>query len=937
VFHRQSNAKGSFVSPARAHLRLAMLPAWILAALAAPLAHAAAAPASGSVSFDADFFPAGMAPKVDLSRFEKANAALPGTYRGDVTLNKAWRARTDIVFANEPGSDEAYPCFDAGMLTRYGVDVGKLADDPLVQPSRPLPQGTFCGPLGDYIPGATTSFDPGEQSLSISVPQIYTLRSARGFVDPSQWDAGIGAAVVGYNANLYRSSGRGGGATSGYLGLNASMNFGSWHAVHQGSMNWRERGGFHYQDATTFLQHDIPSWRAQMAVGDTFTSGELFDSVRLRGVRLYADDRMLPDSMRGFAPIVRGIAESNARVMIRQRGYIIYDASVAPGPFAIDDLYPTGYGGDLDVEVIEADGRSKRFAVPFSAVPQLLRPGQTRWSVAAGKVRQLSLIDTPSVIQGTIQRGLSNHVTGYVGATVGTGYRSALLGAALNTDIGAFSADATQARNQTPGQPASQGLSLRVGYNKNIASTGTDFAVAAYRYSTAGYVGLNDAVVLRDAAARGYGDIVARQRSRMDISVNQTLGQRYGQLFVTGSARDYWGREGRQVDFTAGYSNQWKSLSYSFSAQRTRDSIDNTALFGGALVDRVSGAIGGPASRPQARRDTRLFLTVSLPLGQAAQAPSLTALLNRSRTDGTTSQVSVNGSAGADNRYHYGATVSRANGDNPWSLNGQYNGGFGNLSAGYSHGNGFRQFGAGMAGTVIAHRGGAVYSPPTGDTIGLVYAPDARGARVESGQGSVVDKNGYAVVPYLQPYQLNTVTLDPRGTDAGVELKETTQNVAPRAGSVVMLKYETSNGRALMIETTLPDGRPVPFGADVLDAVGNNVGVAGQASRLFVSDMQASGTLTVRWGAGATDACRIQVTLPPAAKGRQVERETIHATCEAEGVAMSPQIVPQTLQVAVLDAIGRYPGLYGSPSARDGHLAWSGPNHLPDLPLRAAG
>jgi outer membrane usher protein FimD/PapC len=125
----------------------------------------------------------------------------------------------------------------------------------------------------------------------------------------------------------------------------------------------------------------------------------------------------------------------------------------------------------------------------------------------------------------------------------------------------------------------------------------------------------------------------------------------------------------------------------------------------------------------------------------------------------------------------------------------------------------------------------------------------------------VVDGNGYAVVPYLQPYQLNTVELDPKDSSTSVELKSTKESVAPRAGTVTLLNYETTSGRALLVETTLPDGRPIPFGANVLDEKGDSIGVAGQASRLYVRDMQSSGVITVQWGEGDADSCQINVQL----------------------------------------------------------------------------
>ena len=96
---------------------------------------------------------------------------------------------------------------------------------------------------------------------------------------------------------------------------------------------------------------------------------------------------MLPDSLNGYAPTIRGVAQTNARVTVRQNGYIIYSTYVPPGPFALDDLYPTSAGGDLDVTVTEADGRETHFVQAYAAVPTLLRDGAWRYSATAGQYR----------------------------------------------------------------------------------------------------------------------------------------------------------------------------------------------------------------------------------------------------------------------------------------------------------------------------------------------------------------------------------------------------------------------------------------------------------------------------------------------------------------------------------------------------------------------
>jgi outer membrane usher protein len=888
----QKDAAARCLGPTE-HRRL-LLSALILSGLASPAYGAApaspAGPASPAspvaptgaepVTFESSFFPSGSGISVDLSRFDRAGYVPAGTYRGDVSLNNQWRARTDIVFEDVAGTNATAPCYDAAALTRYGIDLHKVATDAAHPARKQIPDGTFCGNIGDYIPDAAASFDASDQSLSLSVPQIYTLRNARGYVDPSQWDSGINAGVLSYNSNFYRSSSYGATSSTAYLGLNGSLNFGSWHLNHLGSLNWSSRLGKRYQNNATYLQHDIPAWQAQAVAGDTFTSGNFFDSVRVRGVSLYTDDRMLPQSLRGYAPVVRGIADTNAHVVIRQNGYIIYDTTVAPGPFVIDDLYPTGYGGDLDVEVTEADGRVRRFSQPYAAVAQLLRPGQQRWSFTAGKVKQASLLDGPTIVQGTYQRGLNNLFTGYTGAIIGSGYRSALIGTALNTDAGAFSTDLTYANNSLPGRSSTSGLSMRLGYNKVLSDTGTTLNLGAYRYSTSGFVGLSDAVAMRDAVARDYSSPLLRQRNRFDLTLNQPLGDRsqYGQFYLTGSMINYWNGSGRQVNYSAGYSNNWKQLSYSISAQRTTQSVASFGPGVGPVFATIPGASDAyiPSSQPTIR-DTQVFVNFSLPLGRADKAPLFSSSVNHSSSTGTSSQASLSGRLGNDNRISYGASLGRNGDTTNAALNAQYIGSMGNVGGTYSYSTGYHAGSLGLSGTVVAHRDGVTFSPPAGDTIGLVHAPGAAGAQLSGIQGAAVDKNGYAIVPNLMPYLLNTVTLDPKGTGANVEFKDTSQNVAPRAGTVVRLNYHVDSSTMLLIDAKLNDGRAIPFGADVLDEHGKNVGVAGQASRLMVRGIDADTTLIVRWGAGEGDSCRLPVKLPA---GKPSDVETIHAVCE---------------------------------------------------------
>ncbi|MBA1733864.1 fimbria/pilus outer membrane usher protein, partial [Escherichia coli] len=115
-----------------------------------------------------------------------------------------------------------------------------------------------------------------------------------------------------------------------------------------------------------------------------WTASDIFDSTQIRGARLYTDNDMLPASQNGFAPVVRGIAKSNATVIIRQNGYVIYQSAVPQGAFEITDLNTASTGGDLDVTIKEEDGSEQRFTQPYASLAILKREGQTDVDVSVG-------------------------------------------------------------------------------------------------------------------------------------------------------------------------------------------------------------------------------------------------------------------------------------------------------------------------------------------------------------------------------------------------------------------------------------------------------------------------------------------------------------------------------------------------------------------------
>ncbi|WP_454733897.1 MULTISPECIES: fimbria/pilus outer membrane usher protein [Cupriavidus] len=838
---------------------LSTLLLWQGQAEAAPAGRQGAAastqPDATDVQFDSGFLVHADQQRIDLSRFEKSNGVLPGDYRVDLYVNGDSVTRAQVPFRAAADGKDAQPCFGRALLEELGVDLLKLPGDVRDR----LKADDACVGLPEAIADASAAFVFDEQRLSLSIPQGVLRRTPRGYVSPERWEAGVTTGMLNYSADLYTTRNNDGPSlTQGFAGLTAGFNVGNWHFRHQGSYSWSNNNGGHYQDIATYVQRDLPRLTSQLTIGEAYTSGELFDSTQFRGVKLSTDERMMPDSARGYAPVLRGIARSNARVTVSQNGVKIYETTVAPGAFEIDDLYATGYGGDLNVSVKEADGSVHEFSVPYAAVPLALRPGTHRYSFVAGAVRTAQSSRNPLFMQGTWRQGLTNLVTGYGGVTAAQGYLSFMLGSALNTSVGAFGVDVTQATTVAPGTRRFHGTSARVSYAKSITQTSTDIAIAAYRYSTSGYFGLNDAMLMRDQVERGGSpDDIARQRSRASLSVNQNLGARFGQFGMTLSGSNYWNRPGSDITYAASYSNVFRRITYRLS------------------VTRENGSLGN--------RNTTFYASVSIPLGR--ERPVIASSALSFDTNGRAqAQATLSGSAGRDDALFYSVSGNHASQDGGASTNGSgtvvYRAPYAELTASAGVGQGYQQASVGARGGVVVHPGGVTLSQPLSDTFAVVEAPGSAGARVLNSQGVRMDSRGYAVVPMLTPYSINEVELDPTGLPLDVELSVTAQQVVPRAGAVPLIRFPTVVGRAALIAARQAGGEALPFGAQVLNAAGTEVGVVGQGGRILARGLDEHGTLTVRWGNEGGASCAMPYTLA-AAKGQQPARsyQQIETTC----------------------------------------------------------
>ncbi|ROR99468.1 fimbrial biogenesis usher protein [Raoultella terrigena] len=815
----------------------------------------------------------------DLSNFEKGQEVPPGTYRVDIYLNNGFMTTRDVTFKAGEEDHRLAPCLTRGQLASMGVNTPAVAGMEALA-------ADACVPLAAMIKESTSRFDVGQQRLYLTVPQAFMGNRARGYIPPELWDDGITAGLLNYNFtgnNVHNDIG--GSSNYAYLNLQSGLNLGAWRLRDNTTWSYSSGGGSSsnenkWQHVNSWLERDITPLRSRLTLGDSYTNGDVFDGINFRGAQLASDDNMLPDSQKGFAPVIHGIARGTAQVSIRQNGYEIYQSTVPPGPFTINDLYAAGNGGDLQVTIKETDGTRQVFTVPWSTVPVLQREGHSRFALTAGEYRSGNdQQEKPKFFQGTLLHGLPAGWTLYGGSQLADRYRAFNLGVGKNMgEFGAVSLDVTQANATLPDDSNHQGQSLRFLYNKSLNEIGTNIQLVGYRYSTRGYysfadttysrmsgydVETQDGVIQVKPKFTDYYNLAYSKRGRVQASVTQQLG-RTATLYMSGSHQTYWSTGKADQQLQAGLNAAVDDINWTLSYSLTKNAW-------------------------QQGRDQMLAVNVNIPFSHWLRSDSKSAWRHASASysmshdlDGRmTNLAGLYGTLLEDNNLSYSVQTGYAGGGNGSSggtgytaLN--YRGGYGNANVGYSRSDGFKQLYYGVSGGVLAHANGVTLSQPLNDTVVLIKAPGAEKVKVENQTGVRTDWRGYAVLPYATEYRENRVALDTNTLADNVDLDDAVVSVVPTHGAIVRADFKAHVGMKLLMTLT-HNGKPVPFGAMVTSASNQSGSIVADNGQVYLSGMPLAGRVQVKWGDGPDAGCVAEYRLPP--ESQQQSLSQLSAVC----------------------------------------------------------
>lgn len=789
---------------------------------------------------------------LDLGVFASANFIMPGQYSLKVHVNRQTLAEFAVAYLPEHGDRKSsVACISPELVKELGLKAQAIK-------ALTWWNAGACLDLSS-VPGMLVRGDLSTSGLYLSIPQEQLEYTAANWDPPSRWDEGIPGLLFDYNFNAQTTEHKGNKGRSDNLSGNgvAGINLGAWRlrgdwqTQMQRSKDQPSRQQFAW--SRFYALRAVPSLRSNLILGEDYLDSTLFGSFRYTGGNLSSNDNMLPPNLRGYAPEVSGVARSNARVVVRQQGRVLYDTQVPPGPFRIQDLNDA-VTGQLDVRVEEQDGSVQEFQMDTASIPYLTRPGTVRYKLAAGKPSDWEhQLEGPAFATGEFSWGVNNGWSLYGGGLGAEEYSSLAVGVGRDLMVfGALSFDVAQSRATLPGQDTLSGKSYRASYSKRFDEYDSQVTFAGYRFSEEDYLSMNE--------------FIENRRGSQPLNQSKEL--------YTATLSKQFRDSGLSIFFNYNHQTYWNSQAsdrYSLSLSRYFDvgGLKNLSLSLTAYQNKSNGT-----------SDDGAYLSVSIPWGDSGSV-SYSASANRGDNTHSLSYYDR-----LDERNHYMLSAGKSSSGEAASGFLSHDGDQAQVVASASYQTG-EYTSAGLSlqgGATFTGEGAALHrSSVMGGTRLLVDTQGVAGVPVR-GNGGVTRTNrfGKAVITDVNSYYRNQANIELDGLAEDVEAIQSTTQATLTEGAIGFRRFDVIAGHKAMVIIRLANRGAPPFGASAQNSRGQETGIVGEEGSTYLSGMKPGETMSLHWG-GST---RCRFTLPDQVVSPERQLELLcQPVSEAENAA----------------------------------------------------
>ncbi|KPD03592.1 fimbria/pilus outer membrane usher protein [Moellerella wisconsensis] len=787
--------------------------------------------AEESVDFNTDFLDDINSQNTDFSKFSRANYVLPGSYTLTLLVNKQQVSGEQLInfFIPTYDKDASIPCITKPMFSLLGLKpewdtkVAWLENDTCLDPRS--------------IPEMTLFTDLGKNTLNIGIAQAYIEYDDPNWDPPSRWDDGIPGFFVDYNTNgkitKFQGDNTSTGSQSGLTTIGTmGFNAGAWRlrADWQSQIGNANSGDKSWAWNQFYLYRAIRSLSAKLTFGEQFLSSTLFDSFRYIGASLETDESMFPPRLMGYAPEVAGVAKTNATVVVRQNGSIIFQTEVSPGPFRIQDINSFG-GGTMHVSIKEQDGSIQKFTVETSSLGTLTRPGQFIYKLVVGKSSQGDhKTQGPAFSLGSFSWGATNNTTIYGGLIASGEYQNIAFGIGRDlAPLGVLSANISHSRAQMGSLFNDQvlsGNSYNINYSKRFDSINSQITFAGYRFSEKNYMNMNQFI---DKRYNSYS--TDNGKELYTIIFGTAFPDSKTNVYLNYSHQTYW--------------NKPTSDQYNITLSQ---------LFDLGPLKNLSANISAYKMKSKDSNNDGVFLSLNVPLENNKSSVSYSTSITGGSMDNT-----VNYYQRLDDRNSYSLSGGTYGGDKI-NTSGIYNYDGDStalsLNGSYMQDNQTSLSMQVKGGMTVTGEGGAFHRMMTaGSSRILVDTDDVADVPFAIGVNPVRTNHfGKAVLSAnAGNYSRSNIRIDLDNLPDNIEAINSMQYATLTEGAIGYRKFQVLEGQKVMAVITDKNNQHPPFGSTVVNKNNIEVGIIADNGFVYISGVKPQEQLNVLWGDNKCD------------------------------------------------------------------------------------
>lgn len=774
---------------------------------------------------------------INLSNFSRPDYIPEGSYPLSLKVNDRVIASDSFTVISQNGTPQI--CFTSQTVEQFGFKETPLAE--LIK--RSVPGKTNCLLIAGYK-GITARIDRGKSELLVTIPQALLKYSDPDWTPPAMWDDGVPGILIDYtlSGNKYQGRNTSNSAFSSYGTLGANYHGWRLRSNYQASLYSSGYGNDQRQlsTSTAYVARALKEAGANLTIGKNYLQSDVFDSINYSGVAIASDDRMLPQALRGYAPQLTGVANSNARVTVTRGDSIIYEKMVPPGEFVIQDLTDAA-SGQLKMTIREENGEERVSTIETSNVPFLTRSGHIRYKAMVGQMNQTNGSIKPLLATGEASVGVFSGGSVFGGAVL-TDEKYYALNGGIGYDmnaLGAISVDVTHASSQLEHQTL-RGESYRFNYSKVFDSIDSQITFAGYRFSERNYLSLDNFVAMKvspdftSTNKESYNLVASKNFRDLGVSINAIYNRQTYWQDVSDS-NSYGLSVSKSFDF-----GKFKNVNAYVSLNRTEyktsfvsqeQKNNNTVYF----------SLSIPLS-------SQSYLSTAMRLSNGRLSPSATYTNNSdlrntwsigSSSSGSFSNSNLNGNLNM-NRDAYSATLNTSMSSNDYYLGGSVQSGITATEYG-----------------IATHRDGYA-----GNTRLMVDTGGIEGVYVGSrGNNNAVptNANGIAVINNVPDYYRTNYSIDTNLLSDDVESTNPNIQMVLTEGAIGYRKLNIYRGIKALVQLTDQQGKTIPFGSTVEENQDRRqVGVVGENGEAYISGVGGQAHLSVL----TNDGQRCQFQLP---------------------------------------------------------------------------